>query len=205
MTDLPFAPACERNKGPILAELKHILPERGRVLEIASGTGQHAVHFAPAFPNLTWQSSERRTELPGLAARLESEGRGLLPPPLELDVLEKDWPTGPFQAAFSANSAHIMPWEAVCAMLDGVGRVLEPGARFSLYGPFNVAGRFTSQSNRDFDRQLKMRDASMGLRDVSDMEDRGRRHGLALSRRIDMPANNFLLVFTRQTGPGDRK
>lgn len=202
MTELPFAPACERNKGPILVQLKRFLPSRGRVLEVASGTGQHAVHFAAAFPDLVWQTSERRSELAGLTARLESEGDGRLPPPLQLDVTDDDWPSGPFQAAFSANSAHIMSWEAVCAMVSGIGRVLEPGGHFCLYGPFNVAGRFTAPSNRDFDRQLKMRDASMGLREVMDLEALGRQHELLLTNRAELPANNCLLVFLKGLGPG---
>lgn len=198
MTELPFAPACERNKAPILAQLERLLPDAGRVLEIASGTGQHAVHFAAALPALQWQTSDRAGELPGLAARIEAEGAGRLPPPLALDVVSDPWPAGPFDAVFSANCAHIMPWEAVCAMFAGIARVLTPGGPFCLYGPFHVSGRATAPGNRDFDRQLRARCAHMGVRDVADLEALGREHGLILGRRIDMPANNLLLVFGRR-------
>ena len=195
-TELPFAEACERNKGPILEQLMPLLPERGRVLEIGSGTGQHVVHFAPHFARLSWQPSERREHLPGLYARIRREGNANVLPPIELDV-EGVWPDHEFVAAYSANTAHIMPWRVVRAMFAGLGPRLRPGAPFFLYGPFNVDGTYTSPGNRDFDRDLKMQDPDMGLRDAGEVEVLAEPHGLRPERRISMPANNMLLVFRR--------
>jgi hypothetical protein len=200
MKELPFAPASERNKHPILEQLRSLLPRRGRLLEIGAGTGQHAVFFAPEFPGLEWQCSEHPDQLPGLRARLEAEGQGRLAPPLALDVLEDAWPEPGYDAVFSANTAHIMPWPAVCAMLAGVGRSLLPGGCFCLYGPFNVDGAFTAPSNAEFDAQLRMRDALMGIRDMHELATVAALHQMALTQRISMPANNFLLVFQRAKG-----
>lgn len=194
--ELPFAEACERNKGPILEQLLQIMPERGRVLEIGSGTGQHVIHFAPHFGRLSWQPSEQRGQLPGLNARIRSEGDAAVLPAIELDV-EGAWPDHEFVAAYSANTAHIMPWRAVCAMFAGLGPRLRPGAPFCLYGPFNVDGAYTSPGNRDFDRQLREQDPDMGLRDAEAVEELAARHRLQAVRRTGMPANNLLLVFRR--------
>ncbi len=197
MKDLSFAPASERNKHPILEQLKQWLPVRGRLLEIGSGTGQHAVFFSAAIEGLQWQSSERQSELPGLRARLAREGNERTPPPICLDVLSDPWPDELFQAVYSANTAHIMSWGGVCALFEGVGRVLVPGGPFVLYGPFNVNGRFTAPSNEEFDGRLRSRDAEMGLRDMADLERLASRQAMTLEQKVSMPANNFLLVFRR--------
>jgi cyclopropane fatty-acyl-phospholipid synthase-like methyltransferase len=197
---LPFAPAPERNKRPILAQLLDLLPATGSVLEVGAGTGQHAVFFAPKFPGLVWQATERAAELDGLRRRLEAEGGSRLPPPLELDVMRGGWPAGPFSAAFSANTAHIMSWEAVGAMFAGLGACLEDHGPFCLYGPFQRDGRHTAASNAHFDRQLRERSQEMGLRDIGELERLAGRHQMILERTIDMPTNNFLLVFRKLSG-----
>ncbi len=197
MNELPFAPASERNKHPILERLLELLPAQGRLLEIGAGTGQHAVYFAPRFPGLQWQTSDRAVELPGLTARLAREGSPNLLPPLELDVLQDRWPEHVYAAAYAANTAHIMAWPAVCAMFSGIGRVLAAGAPFCLYGPFNRDGAFTAPSNEEFDRQLRARDPHMGLRDVAALETLAEGHQMMLERSIEMPTNNQLLVFRR--------
>jgi len=194
---LPIAPACERNKQPILDALMPRLPERGAVLEIGSCTGQHVVHFAPVNPRLTWQPSDRDEHLPGLAARIRAEGSLNILLPVELDV-EKAWPDKQYQAVFSANTAHIMKWAAVRAMFRGVGRVLGRNGPFFLYGPFHESGRATSASNADFDRDLRAQDPAMGLRDVDDLADLAQQFGLRQVERLPMPANNQLLVYRKQ-------
>jgi SAM-dependent methyltransferase len=201
MTDLPFAPASERNKRPILAALHQVLPTRGRLLEIGAGTGQHAVFFAPEFPGLAWQTSERAAELDGLRARIHLQGGQGLPPPRALDVLTGPWPDGPFQAVYSANTAHIMSWPAVCAMFGGVGRVLAPGGVFCLYGPFLVDGACTAPSNAEFDQSLRSRNPAMGLRDTAELAVLADAHGMNEERRVDMPTNNLLLVYSRRDAP----
>lgn len=196
----PFSEACERNKAPILEVLREEFPAQGRVLEIGSGTGQHVVHFASGLPGLLWQPSEHASELDGLISRIRLEGPDNIAEPLELDVLA-DWPEETYDAALSANTAHIMSWEAVCAMFAGLGSHLCNGATFCLYGPFNEGGRYTAPSNESFDHWLQSRDPAMGLRDIEALEGLGMHHGLHLEKRHTMPANNQVLVF-RRTGPG---
>jgi len=191
---LPFSEACERNKEPILDALRPLLPERGHVLEIGSGTGQHVVHFAPHFPRLTWQPTEQRDHLTGLNARIRLQGRANILPAIELDVAGA-WPDQQFAAAYSANTAHIMSWTAVCSMFAGIGRRLVPSGAFCLYGPFNAGGAHTAPSNAEFDRQLRQRDPVMGLRDIEALEALARSSGLRLAQRRELPANNQLLVF----------
>ena len=199
-TELPFAEACERNKEPILGELRRVLPDRGHVLEVGSGTGQHVVHFARVFPRLSWQPTECASNLDGLNARIRQQGCANILPAIELDV-EAAWPDHLFAAVYSSNTAHIMPWTAVCAMFAGVGARLRPGGVFCLYGPFNAGGGFTSTSNEEFDRALRARDAAMGLRDVEALEALAQRHQLELEQQLQMPANNRILVF-RACGAG---
>ncbi len=188
--------ACERNKGPILDVLKAVMPNQGRVLEVGSCTGQHVVFFAPEFPGLTWQPSDRAEHLAGLRARLQMEGSNNILPPIELDVL-MEWPNQGFVAVYSANTAHIMGWRAVCAMFEGVGLRLEDGGVFCLYGPFNLDGGFTSASNQAFDRQLRKRDPDMGIRDVADIANLAEHHHMKLERNVPLPANNRILIFRK--------
>ena len=197
MNELPFAPACERNKAPILDRLLDLMPDRGRILEIGSGTGQHAVFFARNFPALCWQTSERESELAGLRSRIEREGPEGMPLPIPLDVSCGPWPDGSFDAVFSANTAHIMHWQNVCTMISGVSRLLAQGGCFCLYGPFKRDNVHTALSNELFDRGLRERDPLMGLRDVGEMDEVALREGLRPEQRLPMPANNFLLVYRR--------
>jgi len=197
---LTYSDACERNRQPILEALATILPPVGTILEIGSGTGQHVVFFAPRFPDLTWQPSEREAQLQPLKARLHAEGSGNIRPAVELDVLGS-WPKETFEGAYSANTAHIMNWPAVKAMFAGVSACLVGGGAFCLYGPFNRHGRFTSASNEVFDRQLRARDAAMGIRDVADLASLALRHHMVLEQELALPANNQILVFRKQPQP----
>lgn len=194
--NLPFSESCERNKQPIVDELVNFLPVTGTVLEIGSCTGQHVVFFAPRFPALWWQPTDQEEYLSGLESRIRVEGSENILPPVRLDVLDS-WPEGVFDAAYSANTAHIMGWDAVCAMFDGLGRQIKPGGMFCLYGPFNRNGEFTSASNADFDRHLKARDPRMGIRDIADLVSLGNRHHMMLEQELALPANNQMLVFRR--------
>lgn len=196
MITLPFSDSCERNKAPILEVLKAVLPGQGDVLEIGSCTGQHVVFFAPHFPGLRWQPSDCDEHLEGLAARLSQQGSPGIFAPLALDVTGV-WPERKFDAVYSSNTAHIMSWEAVCAMFEGVGKVLRPGGVFCLYGPFNEGGSFTAASNREFDLSLRSRDASMGIRDREALESLALGHQMKLTQQFRLPANNCVLVFIK--------
>jgi len=193
----PWSESCEQNKAPILAVLQQLLEPDDWVLEIGSGTGQHAVHFATAMPGVSWQPSERAENLPGIRAWLEDAGLANVQPPLELDVLGP-WPDLRVQAVFSANTAHIMSWSAVEAMFRGVAEVLateDGGGRFCLYGPFSYGGRHTSPSNAQFDRMLKDRDPLSGVRDIDDLNHLAGVNGLELEADYEMPVNNRVLVW----------
>lgn len=192
------APAAERNRDPILEVLRRELPSEGLVLELASGTGQHAVHFAAALPGITWQPSDVD---PGALASIEAyrseAGLDNLRAPLELDTRHEHWPLDHAGAVVSINMVHISPWESAEGLFSGAARLLSPGAPLILYGPFRFDGRFTAASNEAFDASLKSRDPSWGVRDVADLDALGRKSGLERQARIDMPANNHVLVFRR--------
>ncbi|HEY2465732.1 MAG TPA: DUF938 domain-containing protein [Steroidobacteraceae bacterium] len=194
---LPFSEACERNKGPILEVLRAALAERSQVLEIGSGTGQHAVHFAAHLTHLTWHPTEQLAYLADLASRVRLEGTRNLRQPTVLDVKQSLWPLRSVDAIFSANTLHIMGWAEVEAMFRGIDAVLAPHGVVCIYGPFRYAGRYTSDSNRDFDLMLKDRDPLSGLRDLTDLGTLAERHALRLRADHDLPANNRLLVFDR--------
>ena len=194
----PFAPACERNREPILALLREAMADRTRVLEIGSGTGQHAVHFAAAMPWLQWQCSDMAEHLPGIALWQAEAALPNLPPPIALDVRDADWPAGDVDAVFSANTLHIMGWPAVEAFFAGVAGVLRhPGDLLTVYGPFNIGGDYTSDSNREFDAWLKARDPESGLRDLGAVDALARAAGLRLDADVAMPANNRCVVWRR--------
>jgi hypothetical protein len=201
MTTIPFSSAAERNRQPILDQLRELLPEKGTVLEIGSGTGQHAVFFSQEMAGLFWQPSDRQENLTGLEARFAVEGNGRILPLLKLDVLHDPWPRCSYEAAYSANTAHIMPWDAVIAMVTGVAVHLVAGARFCLYGPFNIDNRFTSESNALFDARLRSEESHMGIRDMAAVESLANLHHLQLEYQLAMPANNFMLVFKKQNQP----
>jgi len=192
---LPFSDACERNKGRILEMLRPAFAGCTRVVEIGSGTGQHAVHFARHLPYLRWQPTDRAEHLPGLAARIAAEGPPNLAAPVQLDVLAEPWPAVRGDAVFSANTLHIMSWPAVEAFFAGLPHVLEAGGVLAIYGPFKYGGRFTTESNAAFDAMLRERDPQSGLRDFEAVNALAEAVGLTLEADHDMPANNQLLVW----------
>lgn len=199
---LPLSEACERNKDPILAVLGTYLAEREQVLEIGSGTGQHAVHFARHLPHLTWHPTEQIAYLPDLAARIQVEGGANLRPPTVLDVRQSVWPVRSVDAVFTANTLHIMSWPEVMALFRGVGAVLAPGGVLCIYGPFRYDGRYTSESNREFDRTLKERDPLSGLREITAVTELAASYGLSPEADHDLPAFNRLLVFLKEPARG---
>jgi cyclopropane fatty-acyl-phospholipid synthase-like methyltransferase len=197
---LAFSAACERNKEPILEVLRIRFADRAQVLEIGSGTGQHAVYFAQALGHLTWQPTEQLEYLTDLATRVKLEGSENLRPPALLDVRQAIWPLRTVDAIFTANTLHIMSWPQVMALYEGVGAVLAPGGVLCVYGPFRYDGRYTSDSNQEFDRMLQDRDARSGLRDIKEVTALGAQYGLRLAADHDLPAHNRLLVFTKEPG-----
>lgn len=197
MTERPFSQACENNKAPILAVLREAFADVGDVLEIGSGTGQHAAHFAAAMPWLVWRPSDRGHYLPGIRAWCAHAGLPNLREPVELDVVQAHWPLSVVDAVFAANTAHIMSWPQVESFVAGVGRILQPGGIFCLYGPFNYGGRYTSASNAEFDALLRRRDPESGLRGVEAIHRLAAAAGLAPQADHAMPANNRLLVWRR--------
>jgi SAM-dependent methyltransferase len=195
---LPMSEACERNKEPILAVLRMSFAEVRNVLEIGSGTGQHAVHFAQHLTHLTWHPTERLAHLPDLTGRVQREGGPNLRPPTVLDVRQSVWPVLSVDAVFTANTLHIMSWAEVTAMYRGIGEVLAPRGMLCVYGPFRYAGEYTSDSNRAFDRMLQERDPESGLRDVNAVKELAASYGLDLLADHDLPAFNRLLRFVKE-------
>ena len=193
----PFSQGCENNKQPILEILLMEFADRTAVLEIGSGTGQHAVYFAPAMPHLTWQPSDVGANLPGIIQWRETFPADNLLPPLELDVTQSPWPAITADAVFSANTAHIMPWHAVCDMFRGIGQLLPVNGAFCLYGPMSYNGEYTSDSNRQFDQWLKDQNPCQGIRDFHELNRLAIFAGLLLLEDIPMPANNHLLIWRK--------
>ena len=197
--DKPFLQACENNKQPILEVLVRYLGDVSSLLEIGSGTGQHAVFFAEQLPHLQWRTSDLVENHAAIRQWIDDAKLPNVLAPVALDVTEPHWPIGPVPAVFSANTAHIMAWPVVQAFLQGVGRVLAPGGLFLLYGPFNYEGGYTSESNARFDEWLAQRDPESAIRHFEDIERESRAAGLSLVEDVAMPANNRLLVW-RATG-----
>ncbi|MDP9084147.1 MAG: class I SAM-dependent methyltransferase [Pseudomonadota bacterium] len=197
---LPFSQACERNQKPILEVLRICFDDRTQVLEIGSGTGQHAVYFSRALSHLTWHPTEQPAHLADLALRVKLEGPGNLQAPLALDVTQALWPVPVVDALFTANTLHIMSWPEVIALFRGAGGVLQPGGRCCVYGAFRYHGRYTSDSNQEFDRMLQNRDPKSGLRDIQAVTALAAQYGLRLDTDHDLPAHNRLLVFVKERG-----
>jgi cyclopropane fatty-acyl-phospholipid synthase-like methyltransferase len=193
----PFSQACEENRSPIQAVLERYLTDLdGTLLEIGSGTGQHAAYFGPRFPSLTWQTSDLAEYLPGIRRWVEETGSANLPAPLELDVTGT-WPDEQFDVVFSANTAHIMSQSEVDAMFQRLPGVLGDGGLLLLYGPFNYGGRYTSSSNARFDQWLKERDPQSGIKAFETLDRLARASGMALVQDHEMPVNNRILVWRR--------
>lgn len=189
-------PACERNKDPLLAVLRDVLPARGLVLEIASGTGQHVAHFAARLPDLTFQPTDPAPDHRASIAAW-TEGLPNVRPPLPLDVTERPWGIGPVDALVCANMVHIAPWEACEGLLAGAGEEVRPGGPVVIYGPFRRAGHPFAESNAAFDADLRRRDARWGVRDLERVLEVAARAGLALEEVREMPANNLAVVLRR--------
>ena len=195
--DKPYSAACERNRAPILGVLREAFRECREVLEIGSGTGQHAVHFAAHLPHLRWQTSDREENLPGVRAWLDEAALPNTPEPLTLDVAQRPWPEQSFDAVFSANTLHIMSWAEVELLFAGIAGCLQAGGVLAIYGPFNIDGRFTSDSNEAFDRALRAAAPHRGIRDAAAVDALAASHGLALIADHAMPANNRCRVWRR--------
>lgn len=200
-SDLPFSQASENNKKPILAALSGWLKDSKAVLELGSGTGQHAVFFAPRLEHLIWNTSDLQENHAAITARLSRYPAANLRAPMLLDARDPQWPSSAtalgVDAVYSANTAHIMHWDAVMSMFAGVGKVLPIGGLFFLYGPFCYAGEHTSDGNRAFDASLRAGDPGKGIRDKNDLVELAGQAGLVLAKDEAMPANNRLLVWLR--------
>ena len=190
----PHAPSCEKNREHILDVLRLHFADRQHVLEIGSGTGQHAIYFAEHLPHLIWQTSDRAENLPGIIAWLDEAARPNTPPPLLLDVQES-WPARRHDALFSANTLHIMPWAAVESLFASLPGIMAGDAKLAIYGPFNYGGQFTSDSNASFDRWLKEKAPHQGIRDFEKVQALALGAGLELLEDRAMPSNNRCLVW----------
>jgi hypothetical protein len=199
VSDAQRAPAVARNRDPILAVLRHVLPARGLVLEIASGTGEHAVHFAAALPDILWQPTDQDgMALRSIAAWRTSANLPNVLPPLELDVTSPVWPADRADAVVCINMIHISPWRATEGLMAGAARMLATGGVLYLYGPFMEGGRHTAPSNEAFDSSLRAGDPDWGVRNLDDVCSLAAQHGLDFMERVAMPANNLSVVLARR-------
>jgi hypothetical protein len=197
MADLPkTAPAAERNKQPILAVLQTVLPESGVVVEIASGTGQHVVHFARELPHLVWQPSDPDPDMrASIRAWIAQTGLSNVRSPLDIDVRAEACPIERADAVLCINMIHIAPWAATVALMASAARLLPRDRPLVLYGPYRRFGKHTAPSNEAFDAQLRASDPEWGVRDLEEVADVARLHSLALAQVVPMPANNLTVVF----------
>jgi SAM-dependent methyltransferase len=190
------APAAARNREPIAAVLREVLPAAGTILEVASGTGEHALHFAGLWPNLIWQPSDPDPNaIASIRAWSAEAGLPNLADPLRLDAAAEAWPIAAADAILCVNMVHISPWSATQGLLRGAGRLLPAGAPLILYGPYRRLGVATAPSNEAFDESLRARNPEWGLRDLEAVEAEAGRNGLRLDRIVEMPANNLTVVF----------
>jgi len=194
----PFSQACENNKYPILQKIQTVFNESRLVWEIGSGTGQHACYFAEQLPHLTWQTSDREENLLGINRWLADAELSNTPHSVAFNVMDKVWPCQQMEAVFTANTLHIMHWQAVEDFFSGLGRYLIDNAVVCIYGPFKYAGEYTSESNAEFDGWLKNRDGNSGIRDIEDILRLAKLAGLELADDFSMPANNRLLVLKKR-------
>ena len=197
MRDKPYSESSDQNRAPILAILREVFADRRQVLEIGSGTGQHAVYFGADLAHVRWQTADVREYHPGIRAWLAEAALPNVVSPLELDVNHTGWHSGRYDAVFSANTLHIMSWPEVEKCFEGIGQVLEPGGVLAVYGPFNYHGQFTSESNARFDQWLKARDPASGVRDFEAVDALACKQGLTLVQDYAMPANNRMLVWVK--------
>ena len=193
-----YFPHVARNREPILEVLQRVLPRQGLVLEIASGGGEHAAYFAQNFPGLLWQPTDANFEMfESIAAHRAAAGVTNLLAPLQLDVTSEPWPVERADALVCCNMIHIAPWAATEGLIAGAGRTLTRGAPLYLYGPYKVEGRHTAPSNQDFDTRLRAQNPLWGVRDLAEVSDLAKRHGLALEETVAMPAYNLSVILRR--------
>lgn len=193
----PYSLACERNSPPIFQQLQTWLADTSFVLEIGSGTGQHGEYFARRLPHLQWQPSDRAENLPGITLWQQESGLENLLPPLLLDVCQKNWPVSSVPAVFTANTLHIMSWQAVELFFEHIRDCLASGGQLIVYGPFNYQGRYTSDSNSAFDQHLQQRDPDSAIRNFEAVDRLAQHAGLRLQQDISMPANNRLIHWVK--------
>ena len=193
MTIKTYAEACDRNRAPIFAIIEPLLKNSSAVLEIGSGTGQHAVFFAPRLPHLVWYTSDIKDNHGDIRAWLKESDATNVKGPLLLDVKQVDWPELAVDAVFTANTLHIMHWEEVEIFFSRIGSILPAGGLLLVYGPFNYHGDYTSESNARFDLWLKARDPNSGIRNFQDLDVLASNQGLQLQSDYEMPANNRIL------------
>lgn len=198
MNELPFSQSCENNKAPILAVLAEVFAQRQQVLEIASGTGQHACHFAAAMPHLRWQPTELPANIPVLQPRCSAYSGDNLLPPQALDVRQQPWPVAVPDAVFTANSLHIMAFDAVGKLFAALGKQAAADTLLAVYGPFNYGGRYTSDSNARFDQWLAAQHPDSAIRDFERVDALACENGFELEQDNAMPANNRLLVWRKR-------
>jgi hypothetical protein len=192
------SPSVARNRDPILSVLRRVLPHAGTVLEIASGTGEHAAYFAAALPHLTWQPTDQDGQsLNSIAAHRTATDLPNLLKPLRLDAASPDWPVTRADAVVAINMVHISPWRATQGLMAGAGRILPRGGVLYLYGAYKENGAHTAPSNEAFDQDLRRRNPEWGVRNLEEVADLASAHGLELAERLSMPANNLSLVFRR--------
>jgi SAM-dependent methyltransferase len=194
---MPYSEACERNKGPILEVLRKAFAGTTHVLEIGSGTGQHAVYFTNGMPWIVWQPSEIAEAMPGLRKRVFNEGLSNLRQPVEIDVMETPWDVRRVDGVYTANTLHIMHWPQVQAFFANLPAISKPATVLVIYGPFRYGGRCTSASNESFDEMLRARDPESGIRDFEAVDELARAAGFTLVADHAMPANNQALVWRR--------
>ena len=195
-----FAPAAERNRQPILDVLRRVLPPSGLVLEVASGTGQHAIFFSEHLPSLRWQPTDASSEaVQSIGAWVDETARENILAPLDLDVRSPQWPIAKADALVCINMIHISPWETTEALFHGASKLLPGGAPMVTYGPYRLQGEHTAPSNAAFDQSLRSRNARWGVRDIDELLELGVRTGFTLEERVSMPANNMTLVWMRAT------
>lgn len=193
-----FAPAAARNRTAIAEVFTHVAPAAGLVLEIASGTGEHAAHIAPMLPHLTWQPSDLDPEnTASIDAHAAASGTDSIRPALCLDVTAHPWPVDRAAMIFNANMIHISPWACTLGLMKGAGDILETGGVLYLYGPYRRDGAHTAPSNEVFDQSLRSRDPGWGVRDLEDVAAEAAENGLTLDQVIPMPANNFSVIFRK--------
>lgn len=193
-------PATLRNRDPILAVLRRILPPAGTVLEVASGSGEHAAYFANHLPEIVWQPSDRdHTLLASIAAHAAASGVSNILPPVQLDVMDETWPVTGAAALVAINMLHVTPWGVCLALLQGAARLLSTDAPLFFYGPFRRGSRHTAPSNDAFDRSLRRQDPSWGVRDLDEIAREAALHGFTLDEVVELPANNLAVVFRKRS------